>query len=224
MAHPRYETLQGFVLHSQPIGESHYRITLLTRERGKVNCLLKGTCPERARQLELKASISEHNIQASNFRYTNTLLVQSASAKYLVLYVNELSYHLVQSGIADDQLYACYMTTLIKLNHKDEAKRALRFFELSLLEYLGQGINFQFDRDGALVLPNQRYQFLASVGFVMHPLGPFTGEQVMAASELNTEVKGAMSCARAAMRLQLEACLDGRTLNSRHWLTPKKSD
>lgn len=222
MAHPRYETLQGFVLHRQPIGESHYRLTLLTRQHGKVICFLKGATPEGARQFEMKTSFSGEHYKASDFRYTDALLVHSASAKYFLLYINELTYLLAQQEAPDEQFYACYMSTLIQLNKSAEENRALRFFELSLLDYLGQSINFQTDSGGNPIAVERQYNYAVSKGFQATNQGSYTGEQVIAAGQLKMDIKGAMSCVRECARQQLEVCLDGRFLNSRHWLTKPK--
>lgn len=222
MAATRFETLHGFVLHARPFGEQQSLITLLTKEHSKVRCLMRGQPPELARQFEVKVKVTDGWFHANSFRYLDPVLVQSPMARYFLLYLNELTYFLGVSDVVDTQFYGQYMASLIHLNDPSTLQYALRFFELALMDSLGQGIDFTRTAEGVRIQPSKQYCFVAGQGFVDSVEPAMSGDTVLAAGLLDKSKSGALALARTCAKAQLDLLLDGRVLNSRQWPLPEK--
>lgn len=215
---PRFETLHGFLLHARPIGERTSLATLLTKEHSRLQVFFKGPLPELGRQFEVKIKRSKDQVNAGDFRYTDPVLVQTHAAKYFLLYINELTFKLAQIETESEVFYLAYMQTLLSINYSDRVQKALREFEWSLLQDVGQAIDFSRDQDFIPVEPDASYDFSPSAGFVRVQAGRYHGRQVLAAGQLDPTVPGAMSTARECLFSQIHALLDGQPLESREWL------
>ena len=218
MSVSRFETLHGFAVHVRPVGERANLVTLLTQEHCKQVVFFKHSVPELGRQFEVKIQRSSKQINAGDFRYLDPVLVQSNSAKYYLLYINELAYRLAQSDAADEQFYAAYMRALVSINFPESIQSTLREFEWALLNDLGQAIDFRNDATHRSIKNTARYDFLPGKGFTESPRGRYSGEQIEAAGKLDTKTPGAMATARECLFAQISHLLNGQSIESRQWL------
>jgi recombinational DNA repair protein (RecF pathway) len=137
------------------------------------------------------------------------------------MYVNELTYKLIPTGLMDIEFYGCYMSTLIQLNLPENMQQALRFFEMKLLALNGSSIDFQSDARNAPIEHDKRYSFESSSGFKSSKTGRYTGQLVIGAGNLDSSIQGALAVARECLALQIDALLEGQSLVSRQWRLPK---
>ena len=215
----RSSVTEGFILFSRPFKETETLCELWTEKRGRVRCRMTGSTPEPYRQFEIKLSGHAGMPSLTGFRYTRPVLVDTNEARLLGFYINELVYRLFPLGQVDPALFGCYISTLLYLNAGENIQPVLRFFEQRLLASLGMAIDYQLDAESLPISATQRYRFENSRGFVMDVDGRYSGERILAVSQQNYSVSGALSLARECQRSQIDQLLPGRQkILSRDWL------
>lgn len=213
----RWQTVAGFLVHARPFKENEAICTFLTASLGRIQCRLKAPTPELFRECQIKIRWQERLFQGQGFRYLHAPLIDQANASFYGLYVNELVYRLAPTPQEDAVLYGAYVSTLVQLNHQQSVQKNLRFFEMKLLEALGQGIDFQTDANQVPIQDNQSYHFQANKGFIKDAQGRFPGDLVRAAGKLAENYSGALAVARECLAAKIDALLAGRELVSRQW-------
>lgn len=217
MAASRVKTVQGVLIHAHPVGETGFKGWIFSAEYGLVPALGRGTTPEKCRQADWSLRLSELGNRISDFRYQGPVLAQSAQARYFALYLHELLYRLAPIGVGDDELYRAYCTSLIQLNHPEHLTVALRRFERSLLDALGQSVDFRLDTEQVPISPDGLYRFQPMQGFEPDPDGTCSGRLILAAESLSVDVPGALSLARFCLAAQIDRLLENSPLQTRQW-------
>lgn len=212
----------AFLLHVRPFREQDYWCELLTVEMGRVRCVLSGRHPEYFRLFQLKLSDRHNLYRASDFRYTGSPLLSDSSAMLYALYVNELCYRALPSGIAQPELLPAYAAVLAQLQYGQSVQQSLRQFEQSLLAVMGLSIDYSVDSVGRPIEAEQSYRFEPNEGFYCDPNGPLPGRQLMSLKHSDFRPRGALSVARYVHRLQLQVLLDGKAMNSVEWQLGKQ--
>ena len=85
---------------------------------------------------------------------------------FSALYMNELMVRLVHGHESDPDLFHAYERSLTALKSGDDVEPVLRNFEISLLDALGYGIEFEFEAfTGEKIQSGQWYFFQLETGF-----------------------------------------------------------
>jgi DNA repair protein RecO (recombination protein O) len=145
---------EGIVIKSINFGESDRIITLLTPYKGKISAIAKGTrkiSSRRGSNLDLfnhlKIQLSGRNSleiiteaeSLNSFKILKENLAKISYAYYAVEIINEfLAFG--QGGKAIFDLLANFLKVLNKEKNSLELRKALKLFELKLLEYCGFGL------------------------------------------------------------------------------------
>ncbi|MEJ2045063.1 MAG: DNA repair protein RecO C-terminal domain-containing protein [Reinekea sp.] len=208
----------GVILHRRPYKESDHFCTLLTAERGRLDCVYQHGVPEFYREFQTKLSSKGGLLGTRDFRYLQPTRLTDSSRYAYGLYLNELLYWLAPSQVSVNQLYGSYLTALVKLEYGDQISQTLRFFEAQLLQEIGLMVDFYRDVQQHPVVARKRYGFTPGEGFESDSKGRYSGEQVLAAGALESDVSGALSLARECLAAQLDLALNYRTIQSRLWL------
>jgi len=99
-------------------------------------------------------------------------------------YLNELLLRLMARGDANAEIFSCYGRCLADLFAGAGLPRALRLFELRLLQALGYGVELDHDVDtGAPIEPDGTYRFEAERGARVHT-GSLDGEETYLGRDL----------------------------------------
>lgn len=164
----------GFVLHARGFREhqslidafslNYGRISFVVRLSKKLNFKYKALLqPFTALKLSLLQGRSEL-WQLQDCVQSGAAFPLQVPELFCGTYVNELLYYLLKRHDPAPQLFAAYLTVLRDLSTDGGHERSLRLFELTLLQHLGQGIDFHA-ADGGQFEAAGRYAFQVGVGF-----------------------------------------------------------
>lgn len=143
-------SVTGMVLSSMPVGESDRRITILTRERGKISAFARGarkaTSPLLAcsqmfafGEFFLYEGRDAYNVESAELRTSFPDIQGDMESLYYGMYFAELALFLTRENIdASDILNLLFVT--FRAMEKNETKKALirRTFELRILTENGE--------------------------------------------------------------------------------------
>lgn len=159
----------GFVLHHRPYRNTSMIVDCLTAGFGRQALVARGARRAKTRQRSLLQPFRRVRLSWIRRGDMGRLTGVEADGQPVELvgecllagfYLNELLLRLVQRGDANEAILSCYSKALDRLAASREAARALRLFELGLLEALGFGIDLERDcRSGEAIEPDRLYVF-----------------------------------------------------------------
>lgn len=172
----KVELQPAYLLHSRPFRDTSLLLDFLTHDFGRVSLIAKGVRRPNSKlrgllQLFVPLQISfsgKHDLKT----LTQAEVMGSASllrgdALFSMMYVNELLTRLIHSHETDETLFNIYHMTLVAIHRGEALEPLLRRFELTLLESMGYGIDFDCDAEsGNSIDSDAHYVFLADAGFV----------------------------------------------------------
>jgi DNA repair protein RecO (recombination protein O) len=224
------ECHNAFILHRRPYGETSQLVDLFCEDVGKVSLVFKGG----RSSTRMKRGMAQPFtlLQVSYFGRSNLKTVKSIEAKsqvvplvgnrlFLAMYVNELLYRLLQAETACDGLFECYQQTLLAIAREQDAQISLRNFELTLIETLGYGINFEQDvYSGELIEAGFEYQYQQQSGFfakqAIHKKHEvYKGAEIIALAQRDFSSTDVLKAAKRFCRQALAHLLGGKPLHSR---------
>ena len=230
------ECHNAFILHRRPYRETSQLVDLFCQDVGKVSLVYKGG----RSSTRMKRGMAQPFtlLQVSYFGRGSLKTVKSIEAQtqvvplsgqrlYLAMYINELLYRLLQAETACDGLFESYQQTLLAIAAQDDPQIALRNFELTLLETLGYGVNFEKDiYSGELIELNFEYQYQQQAGFfakqaVHQKHYVYKGEEILALAERDFSTPDILKAAKRFCRQALAHLLGSQPLHSRSLFTAK---
>ncbi|KTC84119.1 DNA repair protein RecO [Legionella brunensis] len=227
------ETLEAWVLHKRPSGDTSVRATFFTREKGIVNCLCKGgRTPKKQAILQaftplwLSVEARKEWYYVRQFENTSAALDIKGNALFAGLYLNELLYYTLSPHDAHPDLYEVYVQTLqglIIVTDNLAIEVLLRRFEWALLLACGQGISLTEEAHSAnLIDGDKSYRFIVNEGFLPAKAG-LAGKDILALSQGHLDDINVLKTAKLIMRQAIDHLLGGKTLKSRALYAQKKS-
>ena len=224
------ECHNAFILHRRPYRETSQLIDLFCQDIGKVSLIYKGG----RSTARMKRGMAQPFtlLQVSYFGRGSLKTVKSIEAQtqvvplpgkrlYLAMYINELLYRLLQAETACDGLFASYQQTLLAIAAQDDPQIALRNFELTLLETLGYGVNFEKDiYSGELIESGFAYQYQQQAGFfarqaIYQKQCVYGGEEILALGRRDFSTPDILKAAKRFCRQALAHLLGEKPLHSR---------
>jgi len=224
------ECHNAFILHRRPYGETSQLLDLFCQDVGKVSLIYKGG--RSGTRMRRGTPQPFTLLQATYFGRSELKTVKSLEAQtqvvplsgdrlYMAMYINELLYRLLQAETACDGLFNTYQDTLLSIAGDDCPQTALRNFELTLLETLGYGVNFEEDiYSGEALECGFEYQYLQQAGFfakqaIHNKQHIYSGEQIRALAERDFSDTEILQAAKRFCRQALAHLLGGKPLHSR---------
>ena len=220
-----------FVLHQRPYRNSSQLIEALSAEHGRIALVTRGS-----RRLQRGATASLQPFVPLRLSWTRhgelgrLIYAENSDGPYALsgerllaaYYLNELLLRLTARGDANAAIFSCYSRCLADLAAlSGRAARAIRLFELRLLQALGYGLELDCDAvDGKPIDADRCYAYEPERGLVP-VLGSGVRDQVFRGRELialRDESLGDADSLAAAKRLLtgiLAAQLGDRPLKSR---------
>ena len=225
------ETLDAWLLHKSPSGDTSARISLLTQEKGVLNCLYKGgRTPKKQALLQpfiplwLAVDSKKEYHFVRQIEMQRDILVLQGNSLFAGLYVNELVFYALKPMEPCPELFAIYQQTiqgLASLHDKLATEILLRRFEWALLLTCGYGISFTHEAHSVMPINAQQfYQFVPEEGFVPAGTG-IRGEHILALAQGQFNEVSILKAAKWIMRQAIDHLLGGRELKSRK-LYPRK--
>ncbi len=230
------ECHNAFILHRRPHGETSQLIDLFCQDVGKVSLIFKGGRSGTRMRRGMPQPFTL--LQVAYFGRGSLKTVKSIEAKtqvvplvgnrlYMAMYINELLYRLLQAETACDGLFESYQETLIAIAGDDDPQVALRHFELSLLETMGYGVNFEQDiYSGEVIEAGFEYQYLQQEGFfakqaIHNKQHVYRGDELLALAQRDFSDPLVLKAAKRFCRQALAHFLGDRPLHSRALFAPK---
>tara|TARA_R110001583_G_scaffold10698_1_gene49034 strand:+ start:13362 stop:14066 length:705 start_codon:yes stop_codon:yes gene_type:complete len=231
------ECHNAFILHRRPYGETSQLLDLFCQDVGKVSLIFKGG--RSGTRMRRGTAQPFTLLQATYFGRGSLKTVKSLEAQtqvvplsgnrlYMAMYINELLYRLLQAETACDGLFNIYQDTLLSIAGDDDPQIGLRNFELTLLETLGYGVNFDEDiYSGEPLECGFDYQYLQQEGFfakqaIHNKHHIYTGKQIQALAYRDFSEADSLLAAKRFCRQALAHLLGGKPLHSRALFTASK--
>lgn len=219
---------RGYVLHTRPYRETSQLVTLFSAAHGRFNAVSRASRQQRggnplrpfcALRLGWRGKSELKTLSLAEPLRSPFLFV--GARLYVGLYLNELLTRLLHEHEPYPQLFERYDKTLDILAQDGEIEPVLRFFELTLLNDLGYGLQLDIDMDsGVAVEPELRYVFLPGEGVRLHRRSDrgsavFSGDDLLAIAGLRLDGPHVLRAAKQLTRLALEPYLGNKPLLSR---------
>lgn len=219
----------GFVLHHRPYRNTSLIVDCLTAQYGRQSLVAHGARRPGSRQSALLQPFCRVRLSWVRRGEMGRLTNVEADAKALEIkgdallagfYLNELLLRLVPSGDQNDQIVNCYSSCLDQLAETQDAARALRLFELELLEALGYRVDLDQDfRTGEPIEPGCNYVFEHECGLTAcssHPnMETFSGRHLISLREQRLDELESLSAAKRLLGGILRLHLGARPLRTR---------
>jgi DNA repair protein RecO (recombination protein O) len=218
---------EAYVIHVRPYRETSVLATCFLAHLGKMNILARGV---RTARSPLKALLQPFMPLMISFqgRTDLKLLTQcelfgqwcplKGSSVACGLYLNELLYALLPSGVEHASLFGYYQQTLISLSQGEAQGASLRLFEKHLVDELGYALQLTHDVDGLPIDPHVRYSYLPKAGArpLLHEAARGIGGKTLLDLERN-DLSDPVSAAEAQhlLRPVIEHLLEGKPIQSR---------
>lgn len=217
------ESLEGWILHKQPQGETSVRLTFFTREKGIITAVYRGGLSAKKRSMiqlftstSLILSTYTHKSYVGQLDLTNPSFSFPGSTLYAALYVNELLYHLLQPGEVYPEIFTAYtevLSNLSKYSNSIDIEYTLRYFEWALLNASGYAISLTHDEHAQKIDAKLFYRLIPGHGFV-EALNGIPGIYILEFAEGNLFPEMLRSI-KTFMRIAINHALDGKPLHSR---------
>lgn len=207
-------------------------VDFLTRDYGRIRAIANGVRRPKSKSkgllqafIPLQISLSGKN-ELKTFRSAELLAPPfslKANNLFGALYINEIIVRLIQGHESDADIFMEYEDTLSRLAKAEELEAVLRNFELSLLDSLGYGIDFNCVADtGDMIEEDAWYYFQHESGFVrleniIHndPLTHFSGKILKNIERRDFSSAETRTSAKRILRKVLGAHLGDKPLKSR---------
>ena len=237
---PAKEALHpAYVLHSRNFRETSLIVEFFTAEYGRISAVLRGARGKKnVGKSRSKPSTGQYAQPFSpvliswfgNGSLKTIKKIEPAATGFTLkgnrlfsgFYINELLTRLITTQDPHPALYQKYQTLLLELAGQQELEPLLRQFEITLLQEIGYGINFQLP-DGANLESGLNYYFDQQRGF--SPSGFqsgsqtrvdfFTGKTLVAIQNQNYSQPETCRAAKRLTRLALHPHLGDKPLKTR---------
>ena len=219
------ESLQAWLIHKTPTGDTSLKLRLFTREKGLLDCQYRG-----GRTIKKNATLQlftplwlflkerHHWFYVNNVESSESPLDLSGSSLFAALYVNELIFHTMPLQERDEPLFVTYQNTLRVLattQHPSDIEINLRRFEINLLTACGYSLSFSTELNSSeRIKPTSYYQFIAGHGFKESNTG-IPGQHLLALADDHFKELPLLKTAKGIMRQAIDHLLGGRQLKTR---------
>ncbi|MCK5818514.1 MAG: DNA repair protein RecO [Psychromonas sp.] len=227
----------AFILHSRPYRETSQLIDVFCEDIGKVSLIYRGG--RRCTRMKKGSPQPFTLLQIEYFGRGSLKTVKSIEAVtqvvpfrgnrvFVAMYVNELLYRLLLAETTCDGLFQTYQNTLLAIAGDDDLHATLRNFELTLLETLGYGVNFDKDiYTGKPLEVGFDYQYQQQLGFFVkqaqhqrHQV--YSGAEIQALVSRSFTTPALRCAAKRFCRQALGDLLGNKQLHSRSLFTAVK--
>jgi DNA repair protein RecO (recombination protein O) len=220
---------RGFVLHQRPYRNTSLIVDCLTERYGRQSLVAQGARRSSSRQSAVLQPFRPVRLswirrgelgRLTHVEADSNSLDIRGDALLAAFYLNELLLRLVPSGDHNDEIISCYSSCLDQLAGTRNAARALRLFELELLDALGYRIDLDQDfRTGKPIEPECDYIFEHEGGLTAShthsTMETFSGMDLISLRERRLDESASLSSAKRLLGGILKVHLGGRPLKTR---------
>jgi DNA repair protein RecO (recombination protein O) len=171
----RIELQPAYVLHSRPYRDTSLLVDFFTPAYGRIAAVARGVRQRKTRTRSLLNPFTRLLISLQGKTDLKLLAAVEADNHFVNLqgqqlysgfYLNELLMRLLPEMDAHENLFESYQVSLNELQDARAVEPVLRHFELTVLEDLGYGIDFERDAEtGEVIQAQAHYRFELQKGF-----------------------------------------------------------
>ena len=219
----------GFVLHQRPYRNTSLIVDCLTARYGRLSLVAQGARRSESRQrsaLQPFCRVSLSWVRRGEMGRLTHVEAEVAArelrgdALLAGFYLNELLLRLVPRGDQNAAILSCYSSCLDRLAESRDAARALRLFELELLEALGYRVDLEHDfRSGEPIAPGRDYIFEHEGGLTVSDTNAtmelYSGKHLISLRERQLTDSDSLRAARLLLGRILQSHLGDRPLKTR---------
>lgn len=227
----RVQCQPAYILHTRAFRDTSLLVDFFTRDFGKVRAVARGARTQRSKfrgllqafvPLEISWAGKSDLVTLSTVEPAGVPCDYNGDALLSALYLNELLERLLVAHDPHLDLFCAYYKALFELaNPPHSIAASLRHFEISLLEELGFGFDWQSSADNHQSIScEQWYVFLPEQGFVnagsvsgQHLV--FPGAHVQAIANSDWSDVAVLRTAKQLLRAALKPLLRGKPIRSR---------
>lgn len=224
----RVELQPAYLLYAQKVSDSRLRIECLTQDHGLMSFIARAPSRKKSPLLPFKRALISWGGKSSlktltQFEPTSAQASMTGNNLFCGFYLNELSCRLLPKGEQVAALFSLYEALMhdwqANVLALDALEPSLRAYELTLLQELGYGVDFEADTNGLPIQPENHYHLLPAAGFSLCAPGAVNA---FVGSEITTigrgQFEGALrSSAKRITRLLLAPHLGRKPLKSREF-------
>lgn len=216
--------INAYLLHTHQRGDTSLEVTMFTQDSGLMRLLYKGgRLPKKKSNLQhFQPLWIDYEERYGRF-YLRAL--ESTASTYIIpnislssaWYINELLYITQYPAQSEPALYHAYefvLNAMANVNERSALERALRMFEMVLLQSLGQEVILTHTCLGEPVHSENYYMFFPGNGFKLANSG-ILGAYILSFSQNMLDDVKVLNAAKYIMRHAINHALDGRVLKSR---------
>lgn len=224
---PHNQFYRTVVLHRRQYKASTYLLKLWVEDFGKVSAIVRkhSKKPDLCHPfslLDIRLKLAKSNDSLSVVQAVEQVFYFRCSsdlAQLSQLYINELLYWLLPFDHVDKALFMEYLATMEALVD-NKIKLPLRYFELELLKSLGYGFQCDVDAENDPIDPQKFYQMTPLSSFYrVYDSSAIKGEIIQ---KINRPIElwetQMHRTIYKLIRMNLNACLQGRQLKTRELL------
>lgn len=218
---------RSVILHYRPYRESSLLIDVLTEHHGRIRVLGRGV--RRGKHPLSRILRPLHCVRLSWSGLGELPLLTDAEslgsepmlvgqALFCGFYVSELVMALLPLQDACPGLFAIFLETIGRLQNDVDLQEVLRSFEVSLLQEIGYGLQFESDASGSPIRPDRNYLYDLEKGPVLMTeasANTLKGSTLEALSRGQFRDNEQAREAKRLMRMVIQYHLNGRPLKSR---------
>ncbi len=217
----------AFVIHRRPYRETSVLMEVFSRDYGKVSLLAKGVRKAKSAMSAVLQPFSPLRLSWMGRSQLQTLTAAEiippaiqlgGRSLYCGFYLNELLVRFLHHHDPHKNLFSYYAATLLNLRDEEQMERCLRYFEVSLLEEVGFGLQLDVELDsGCCIEPGKLYNYLIGQGpvEVKSAKNAIHGATLIGLRERNLVDKLTLREAKQLMRTVIDSHLNGKPLLSR---------
>jgi len=224
------------VLHCKPYRETSLFVDVLTEHHGRLRLVAKGARKGKSPWSQVLRPFNRVEVSwigrgdlpsMTSAESKGPLWSLKGAALYSGFYLTELLFNFLPANDPQPEIYHLYCETLKSLAEEVGIQESLRYFELSLLDEVGYGLNLFEDSNGYPIEPTRYYHYVPERGAVLLDApapDAVSGHTLVAMASRTLEGSIELKESRAMMRFIIGHHLNGRPLKSRELFKPFTSE
>ncbi|MCG7570909.1 DNA repair protein RecO [Pseudoalteromonas ruthenica] len=219
---------RAFLLHRRAISDSQWLADFLVQHRGMMRMIVrlsgKHAVKHKAQLQPFQPLLIRYQgggdlKYLQHFELSGSQPALIGDKLYCGFYMNELAVRIVPLNEPLEQVYDLYQAQLKALAATNHMAASLRHYELTLLESLGYGVDFEYDNIGKEISADCHYDYYPEQGWVMQQQPKygygFSGKQVLAMAAREFTDPEIQQAAKHFCRFLLKPLLGNKPLKSR---------
>lgn len=225
---PRREWLApAYVLHQYPYRDTSRIVEVFTSDHGRITLFARGANGPKSSLRSVLRPFQRLLVSWSGKTDACALVAAEIDGSLTTLgkerlmsgfYLNELLLKLTHRWDAHPEIFCAYAACMEALCAGAEEEPTLRLFEKRLLHELGYGLELALSDDGRPVQADRYYRFARESGpqpCVADAPGAVYGQSLSDLDAGRLHTARSLRDAKRVLRAAIDACLDGRLLQSR---------